>query len=100
MAAKKKTAVVVPLSTELEAPEPDPSRRIVRWLVPAAAAFPAYQHAAMISPTRADFTICKAHHVDGSVYPPAEGTPKCNTCTATLARLEALEATKEAPIDG
>lgn len=83
---KPPKAPVVPISTrELDDPPPR-SRRVVRWLVPSAT-FPAYAHAAVVAPDVALATMCKAHHVEGAIYPPAPGVPRCADCVR-LVKLE------------
>ncbi len=72
-----------------EAPEvAKPPDRVVRWLIPAGASFPTYQHAAFVAPTRASFTVCKGHHVEGAIYPPSKAIPKCAECVEGIERLE------------
>jgi hypothetical protein len=80
----------------LERPVDDPPARSVRWLL-APVSGPAFAHA-MIVGSGAAFTLCKGFRVEGSVYPPPEGLPRCPTCEAAV-ELARKIASDEAAFD-
>lgn len=62
--------------------EPTPSVVEYRWIVPRVIG-PAFQHASIVD---APFTLCRAHHTEGAIYPPASGVPQCPSCAEEVAR--------------
>lgn len=81
----RKRSKVTPLRTPATSESTPPQPVTVRWVVPRGHVFPLYQHAHLIQPTVAQFTICKAHHVEGAIYPPSRDVPRCKECEAGIA---------------
>ncbi len=88
MASKKATVSKLHNVEEPDPLEAPPVARVIRWIMPSGARFPAEQHAHFVSPTLAERTMCTAYHVEGGLYPPAKGMRRCAECVEAIRRLE------------